>query len=292
MIECVVATGNELGESPLWDEDRQCLYWVDSTGCRIHRFVPKTGVSSSWRTPSPVGSIALDRDGGIVAALQSEILTYSGESALPQTVARIEGQPADHRLNDGRVDAAGRFWVGSMTGPSRQPDGCLFCVDQDFRISRKAGGFTISNTLCWSPDSQTLYHGDSPRRTVWAWDFDAANGEIDNRRIFLGPDSFVGMPDGAVTDAEGFIWIAQITGWLVTRFDPAGRREREYRLPTQNPTCPAFGGPHMQTLYVTTGTVRMTAEQRAEQPLAGGLFAIETGIRGRPEHRFGQGLRS
>ncbi|HQZ13033.1 MAG TPA: SMP-30/gluconolactonase/LRE family protein [Devosia sp.] len=286
MIECVLEAGAALGESPVWDEQGGHLYWVDCLAPAIHRFDPATGEDTSWPTHGPVGSIGLREGGGLVAALKSGFAIYDVGAITPCRIIDIAGEPEGNRLNDGRVDPAGRFWAGSMTGPGRQPVGALFCLDGDMNVSRRAEGMVLSNTLCWSPDGRTMYHGDSFARVVWAWEYDAARGAIANRRVFAEGDALAGIPDGAVVDAEGCLWIAHFSGWTVARYAPTGELLRSIRLPVQNPTCPAFGGPDLSTLYVTSASIGLTPEQRAEQPLAGSLFALDVGVAGLPGHRF------
>jgi sugar lactone lactonase YvrE len=135
-------------------------------------------------------------------------------------------------------------------------------------------------------DGRTMYHADTARRTVWAWDFDPDAGAIANRRTFLEVPAADGAPDGATVDAEGLVWLAHWGGWRLTRLDPAGRVERVVRLPVQQPTCPAFGGPDLDVLYVTSASITLTAEARARQPWAGGILALDPGVRGLPEARF------
>lgn len=286
MIECVLEAGAILGESPVWDGERDRLYWVDSLGQSINSFDPATRLNTSWPTPTPVGSIGLREGGGLVAALKSGFAFYDEGATSPRLTVAIDGEPESNRLNDGRVDPAGRFWAGSMTGPGREPVGALFCLDNELNVHRRAEGMVLSNTLCWSPDGGTMYHGDSFRRTVWAWDFDVESGAIGNRRIFAEGEGLAGVPDGAIVDEEGHLWIAHIQGSCIARYAPSGKLVRTIRLPVQNPTCPAFGGPGLRTLYVTSATIGLTPEQRAAQPLAGGLFALDVDVAGRPERRF------
>ena len=147
-------------------------------------------------------------------------------------------------------------------------------------------GIVISNSLCWSPDGRTMYHADTMRRTVWAWDSDPERGEIANRRVFVTLSGDEGHPDGATVDSEGFVWLAHWDGWQLTRHDPTGRTERVVRLPVQRPTCPAFGGPDLAVLYVTSATIGLSPDALATQPWAGGILALDPGVRGLPEARF------
>jgi len=285
-IRCVLPARALLGEGALWDTEDRRLYWVDIKGRAVHQFDPATGRDRHWPAPEPVGSLARREAGGLVVALASGIHFMDLDSGTFLPVATPERDRAENRLNDGKPDRRGRFWVGSMHDPETKPSGALYRLDHDGSCHRMIDGVVISNTLCWSPDGRTMYHADTPRRTVWAWDSDPERGEIANRRVFVTLSGDEGNPDGATVDAEGFVWLAHWDGWQLTRHDPAGRTERVVRLPVQRPTCPAFGGPDLDVLYVTSASIGLPPEALAAQPCAGGLLALDPGVQGVPEARF------
>lgn len=285
-VRCVLDVRSLLGEGPYWDVPEQRLYWVDIKGRLIHRFDPATGKDESWPTPEDVGSLAVREKGGLVVALKSGFHFYDLATRTATPVALPEGQDAGDRFNDGKTDRRGRFWAGTMDDGERQPRGGLYRLDTDLSCRKMVDGIVCSNSLCWSPDDKVMYYACSGQKKIWAWDFDAARGEIENRRVFAEiPEPRV-VPDGATVDAEGFVWVALWGGWRVVRYDPEGRLERTIAVPVQQPTCPMFGGPSLETMYVTSASVRLDKEALAKQPQAGGLFAIEPGVRGLPETRF------
>jgi sugar lactone lactonase YvrE len=285
-VRCVLPAGARLGEGALWDVAEQALYWVDIKGRSVHRFDPITGDDRRWPVPEDVGSLALRAQGGLVLALRSGFHFFDPASGVLTLVAAPEPERRDNRFNDGKPDRQGRFWAGSMHDPEAEPTGALYRLDADRSWQRLLDGIVCSNALCWSPDGRTMYHADTPTRTVWAWDADPASGAVANRRVFVRVPEGDGVPDGATVDAEGFVWLAHWDGWRVTRYDPAGRVARVVRLPVQRPTCPAFGGPDLDVLYVTSATIGLTDTARARQPWAGGLLAAKPGVRGLPEVRF------
>ena len=285
-VSCVLDAKALLGEGPLWDVAEQLLYWVDIKRREIHRFDPRTGRDEKWSAPEDVGSLALRERGGLVVALTSGFHYFDPATGKFVAVAKPEPDRPTNRFNDGKPDRQGRFWAGSMDDGEVAATGALYRLDADLTCTRVVDGVVCSNALCWSPDSRTLYYADSWQRTVWAWDFNAADGSIDNRRVFVEVPKGEGVPDGATVDAEGYIWLAIWNGWRVTRYDPAGRVDRAVRLPVQCPTCPMFGGPRLDVIYVTSASIKLTPEQRQAQPLAGGVFAIGVGVRGLPEARF------
>src|SRR5690606_20287098 len=161
------------------------------------------------------------------------------------------------------------------------PDqGRLWRLDPDGRTYEMDRGFHVSNGLGWSPDDKTFYFTDTAKQTIYAYDFDLESGAIGNRRVFVTVPESEGKPDGLTVDAEGFVWSAHWDGWCVTRYDPEGKVERVINLPVPRPTSCVFGGPDLQTLFVTTARIRLSAAQLADAPLSGSVFAIDTGIKG------------
>ena len=285
-ITCVLRANALLGEGPCWDPAERVLYWVDIKGRAIHRFDPASGHDTRWAVPEPVGSLAVRARGGLVVALRSGFHFFDPATGRTTPIVNPEPERAENRFNDGKTDRQGRFWAGSMHDPETQPTGCLYRLDADLSCRRLVEGLVCSNALGWSPDGRTMYHADTYYRTVWAWDFDPDSGEIANRRLFVQVPASDGAPDGATIDAEGFVWLAHWDGWRITRHDPTGCVDRVLMLPVQRPTCPAFGGPGLDVLYVTSASIDLTEAERARQPWAGGLLALDPGVRGLPEARF------
>jgi L-arabinonolactonase len=285
-VACALAAGALLGEGPIWDAAERVLYWVDIKGRAIHRFDPASGRDERWAVAEEVGSLAVRAGGGLVVALRSGFHFFDVATGRATPIVAPEPDRPGNRLNDGKPDRQGRFWAGSMDDAEGKPTGALYRLDPDRSCHRLVDGIVVSNALCWSPDGRTMYHADSYQRTVWAWDFDPEHGEVANRRTFFEVQKGEGAPDGATVDAEGFVWIAHWGGWRLSRVDPAGRVERTVPLPVRQPTCPAFGGPDLDRLYVTTASINLSEEQRARQPLAGAILVLEPGVRGLPEARF------
>lgn len=284
-VTCVLDAKAELGEGPLWDAATRRLYWVNIKQREIHRFDPASGRDECWMAPSEVGSLALRQRGGLVAALRGGFHFFDPAANRWQAVVEPEAGLPGNRFNDGKPDRQGRFWAGSMDDAEKATTGGLYRLGADLSCKRLVDGIVCSNALCWSPDGRTMYFGDSYACTVWAWDFDTVTGEIANRRVFAQRPAGEGYPDGATVDAEGGVWIAYWDGWKVARFDPAGKLEREVKLPVAKPTCPAFGGADLDICYVTSAAIR-TRPDDAPQPLSGGIFAFEPGVKGLAERYF------
>jgi len=289
-VRCVVRGPALLGEGPVWCPVEQCLWWVDIPGSTLHRYEPSSGWTGSWPMPQHAGSLALREAGGVLVALRSAVgLLDPATSALSLLDAPESDRP-ETRFNDGKCDRQGRFWVGTMRTEgepaARQAEGALYRLDPDFRWHRVLDDITVPNGLAWSPDGETMYFADSPRRTIWAFPFDPATGALGPRRVFATVPEAAGFPDGATVDAAGYLWSAHFDGWRLTRYAPDGRVDRVVPLPVQRPTSCAFGGPDLDVLYVTSASMRLGFWARRAQPAAGGLLALAPGVRGLPEPRF------
>ena len=133
----------------------------------------------------------------------------------------------------------------------------------------------------------TMYYADLDQDVIWAYDLDIASGAISNKRVFVGPGSAPGIPDGSTVDAEGYVWNARWNGWCVARFAPDGTLDRTIEMPFQQVTCPMFGGADLDVLYVTGARVNLSEDVLAKQEQAGSIFAVTgTGCTGLPEPRF------
>jgi len=275
-----------LGECPVWSVADQVLYWVDINAPSLNRFDPATGLNIAWPMPESIGCVALRAGGGFVAALRSGFWLVDREGKLERKLVNAPYDPAHHRFNDGRADAKGRFWAGSMNEKRDANSAKLYRLDPDLKLAAMIDGITISNGLAFSPDGRTLYHTDTPTQTVRAYDFDAAAGTIVNRRVLKRFTAKTEFPDGAAVDRDGCYWSALYHGGKVVRISPEGALLAEYPLAAQCPTMCAFGGLDLRTLYVTSARQRLTAEELSRLPQSGGIFAMRVDTPGLPEPRF------
>ena len=274
-----------LGESPIWDERAGCLYWVDIRRPAIQRLVPATGQIDTWPMPDLVGSIALTDEGRLLVALPQFVALFDTASGSLESYAWPPTVIAGHRFNDGRCDRQGRFWLGSMHNLTRAPEGTLFRMDGPGELQPVRTGVCIPNSLAFSPDGRTMYFADSLQYALYAHDYDPAQGRMGEPRV-LARTQPPGFPDGSAVDEEGFVWNAEFNAWRVVRYSPQGRVDRVIELPVERPTCCAFGGADLRTLYITTASQHMSAGELADQPLAGALLSLDVGVRGLPEPRF------
>lgn len=274
-----------LGESPVWDERRRVLFWVDIRRPAIRRLDPESGRVDTWPMPAMVGAVALADDGRLLVAMDAEILLFDVETGEHETLATLPQRTDGHRFNDGRCDRQGRFFVGTMHNLTRAPEGTLYRLQGRGPLVPVLHGVCIPNSLAWSPDGGTMYFADSLQHRIDAFDFDRDAGTPGPPRVFATSVP-PGFPDGATVDAEGFLWSAQFKASRVVRHAPDGRVDRVIEMPVDKPTAVAFGGRDLDTLYITTASQHMSPGELAAQPQAGALLALQPGVRGLPEPRF------
>ncbi len=288
MVEHLLAARCKLGEGPLWDWRTKILHWVDIDLHRLHRLDSVSGVHDQAELPYAVAAIGLRAAGGLIAATRHGFAAWDwNDRTLRPIVDPEAGRPT--RFNDGAVDSRGRFWAGTIAlDPDRYhiPDNRLYRLDPDGSVHLMESDLTISNGLGWSPDDRTMYLTDTVAQKIYAYDFDAEEGLISNRRDFVHTPDGPGYPDGLVVDAAGGVWSARIAAGKLVRYDSQGRTERELLLPVTCPTSCAFGGPTLDRLYITTSWHILSEAERAAQPQAGDLFVVSPGFAGRPAALF------
>ena len=286
-IDCVVPVRSVVGEGPIWDDRAQVVWWVDIKAPALHRYDPATEADRSWPMPARLGTVALREQGGLVGAFKNGFALIDPDDGTVTPLTDPEAHLPGNRFNDGGVDAAGRFWAGTMDDAEKDPTGHLYRLDP----ARTAAGFeaaiAITNGVDWSLDGRTLYFVDTLGGMIFAYDFDPAAGRPGARRLFARVPEAAGYPDGLVVDSEDHVWGAHWGGARLTRYRPDGSIERVVAVPAPQVTSACFGGPGLDILYVTTAAIGHDAATLATYPQAGGLFAISgLGITGRPARRF------
>jgi L-arabinonolactonase len=284
-VKLVVDCANTLGEGPVWSVEQQKLYWADIEAKKLWQYDPVTGLTNRGDTPEKLCSLAFREEGWMLAAFSSGLSFFDPLTGKQQRIHDVEADLPSTRLNDGRCDRRGRFFVGGYDTSGRGL-AALYRLDIDLSLHQLFGGLCSANSTCFSLDGQTMYFADTPRREIWAFNYDPDSGCLGDRRTFCRFDDQPGMPDGSIVDAEGFLWNAQWNGARVVRYDQAGNIDRIIEMPCLNPTCLAFGGKDLDTLFITSARYHMSQEQILYQPQAGGLFAIIPGVYGLPESNF------
>jgi sugar lactone lactonase YvrE len=281
------------GESPLWSPAEQALYWVDIPAARLHRWDATTGQSRHWQAPEMLACVARTTDGqGFIAGMETGLFRLDApvdsDVLSAASIAAVQHARRGMRFNDGRCDRQGRFWAGTMVMDmsANLPLGQLYRHDPARGLQAVLRGLTVPNGLGFSTDGRTMYLSDSHPsvQAIWAYDYDTDTGTPHHRRLFVDMREHPGRPDGAAVDAEGCYWICGNDAGLVHRFTPAGRLDRSLAVPVKKPAMCAFGGPGLDTLYVTS--IRPEGIDLSDQPLAGGVFALRPGVSGLPEPRY------
>ena len=291
----------ELGESPFWHPQEQRLYWVDIPGKKILRTAPNSGVVESWDMPTEPGCIAPARSGGLVIALRHGVFRARQWGGELQHLVTLDYDTATVRANDGKCDALGRFWVGTIDEPKGSRAAKLYSIDcRDGRtpvVQCMAGDALTGNGLAWSPDGRTVYWSDTPSHVVHAWDYDSQANTLAAHRTFRqfeakpgGWDwthtAYRGRPDGAAVDVQGNYYCAMFEGARICKLAPDGTLLAEYPTPAQCPTMPCFGGEDLKTLYLTTARHGRSAAELAAYPQSGCVFALQVDVPGLPVNAF------
>jgi L-arabinonolactonase len=287
-IEHVVSAQNRLGETPVWAPEENALYWVDWGGLPTCRWEPDTGTFKRFPVSLPVTALARRAGGRWIAIAQNGLYEWDPETNEYELFAGpAEPDKPEICYNDAAVDRQGRLLVGTvdMQDPFL-PEGSLYRVDPDGSLHRLDTGYATANGIGFSPDGKTVYVADQRHYQIMALDYDTVTGTTGNRRLFACLPEKEGMPDGLIVDAEGFIWNGHWAGSKLTRYDPAGRIERQIRFPVQHVISFAFGGRDLDELFVTTASWGFDEEQRRREPWAGDLFRVCTGVRGLLEPEF------
>ena len=287
--ELVVDAKNGVGESPFWHAGEQALYWVDIPARKLCRWDAASSKVRFWDAPEMPACIApLGNSGDWIAGMETGVFTLQPQadgtlhSALLVPVAHaMQGM----RFNDGRCDRQGRFLAGTMlmNRAAAAPAGQIYRCEPMGDLTSLLDGLITPNGMAFSPDGHTMYLSDSHPsvQLIWAFDYDTATGTPSNRRIFADMNPLPGRPDGAAVDADGCYWICGNDAGLIHRFTPAGKLDYSLAVPVKKPAMCAFGGPGLDTLFVTS--IRPDGVDLSDQPLAGGVFALRPGVRGLPE---------
>jgi L-arabinonolactonase len=287
-VTCVLDAGNYLGETPIWSADRQTLSWVNcEQPAELHRWSPATGAHDIFPMPARIGGFVPKAAGGLLVVLADGLYDFVPETTELTLRVASTLDPAV-KLHECHCDRQGRFWVGTFDHhfpkDRNAAGGSFFRLDGD-TLTPVINGIAVSNGLAFSPDGKTMYAASSPSRKVEAFDLDSATGAISHRRVFLTLEPGPGHIDGATVDAEGGYWLAIVGAGELRRYHPDGSLDRAIALPFSNPTKPAFGGPGLATLYVTSTRMSINPDA-AGFDRNGGVFALVPGEIGVAEVAF------
>lgn len=290
MMQHFLDNRHELGECVLWCERTGRLLWTDIPAATLWSYSPASGRCSSWQIPERLCSFALTgSDDCLLLGLASGLAFFRFSTGRVERILEVEADIPVTRLNDGRCDRQGRFVFGMFNqedGPKHALGG-FYRLNTDLSLERlPLGNAAIANSICFSPDGRRMYYADSSTREIRHCQYDPRSGAIGASEVFVAADAAPGEPDGSCIDADGYLWTTRWGAGQLMRFAPDGRLDRVLTLAAPQPSCPAFGGPDLSTLYVTSAWLGMTAGDRAAAPLSGAMFSHALDVRGLPESRF------
>lgn len=285
-VSCAYETRAIQGEGPLWVPELNVLYWVNILEPSLNIFNPDLKHNKVVRFPCMLSAVAHTRTDRLLVATQKGVQLLDLQSHKLTPFSNPEPRLGSNRLNDAKVDRAGRLWVGSMAMDGTPGHGSLYSISGDGIAVAVDTGFAISNGIAWSPDNKFMYFIDSGRNQVFRYEFDLESGEIGRRDVLIDVPQDSGRPGGLTVDRDGFLWVAHYDGWAINRYQPDGKIDKRIPLPVPRPTSCMFGGPDLQDLFVTSARIRLSSQRLSEAPLSGSLFRIRTTTSGIAETPF------
>lgn len=285
-FEPVTGLSLRLGESPVWDERRNLVFFCDIPTGRLLAMRLGEGVVREWRLGDNVCSLGLCESGRMVVSLAREIILFDPDRGVSERLAGLEDELDTNRFNDGKVGPDGAFWVGTMDQrPERQAVCSLYRLGSDSRLVRRKSGLAISNGLGWSPDGRSMYHSDSGGSWIDRHDFDSDTGAMGEGVRIATLSAEEGRPDGAAVDVEGGYWSAGVSAGCLNRYAADGRLAERYAMPVLTPTMPCFCGPDLKTMVVTSHRY-LPPERLAANPLCGAVLVGASPVGGAPVARM------
>lgn len=285
-VKCEWENDAMLGEGPNWVESENAIYWLDIIGKKVHRLKLDSGDKKTWEFDFEITSIAEREQGGFVCTTRDGFAFIDFDSAEMTPIEMPETHIPGNRFNDGKVDALGRYYSGSMDEAEQDSSGVFYRLDPDLSLHALDDDYIITNGPAFSPDGKTCYHNDTTKRCIYAYDV-AEDGSVSNKRMFVEFDHISeGYPDGLTVDAEGNIWQASFAGYRITRYNPQGDVIDVWEMPVKNITSCTFGGKDLDTLYITTARLFLSDEDIDERPLSGSLLSFKPGVKGLPTNKF------
>lgn len=284
-VEVALKVKANLGECPRWDEKAQLLYWLDINAGQLHRFDPTTGSDDFLQFDEEIGCFSLREQGGFLLAMRNGFFTLDGWNTERNFIADPESDMLKSRFNDGRCDAKGRMFAGSVYPPKDYGGANIYSLSPEGEVKKWVDGLLTANGIAFSPDNKTFYYTDTPSHAIQQCDYDLATGTPSNCRLFHQFPHGNGRPDGAAVDSEGHYWTALYEGGRVVRLNPEGEIVQEIAVPAKCPTMVALGGPDLKTLFITSVGNRPD-EELQQYPHSGALFKVQVDVAGLPDHRF------
>ena len=288
-VELAYKIEAQLGEGPIWNAKTQELYWVDILSNQLHIFSPEDNENRTLDVPSPIGTVVPFTSRQAVVALEDGVYKINLSSGDLQLLSDVEADMPGNRLNDGKCDPAGNFWVGSMNYPQNEATGNVYKIEPDGKTTKMIDSVTISNGIVWDRRAKTMFYIDTPTGVIRAYDYNKEDATISNERVVVTVDPADGSPDGMTIDANNNLWVGLWNGNALAHYNSkTGELIQKLEVPAHNVTAAAFGGPDLDILYITTAKVDMTPEELEKYPLAGSIFRYKPEVGGLKSDVFGE----
>jgi sugar lactone lactonase YvrE len=283
LIDCAC----ELGEGPMWHPAEKVLYWVDILKKTLHRFNPATGDHQFFEfTVMPGAVVPSRKNNHLIISFEDGIAAFNWQTRQTNYLVSYHQNRSDLRANDGKCDALGNFWTGTMSKTALSAAGNLYCLTSNLDLQIKIAGTTISNGLAWSANGTQLYYIDSARHSIRRFDIDYTTGQLSNQQTIIHRPEYAWF-DGMTIDTEGMLWVAHCNEACIKRWNPVtGQVITTIALPCPNVTSICFGEEAYDTLFITTAREHMTPAEIARYPLSGAVFYVTTDCRGLPTNSF------
>lgn len=267
----------ELGEGAFWHPGRGQAFWFDIHGRRL--MSRHDGQALEWRFDEKASAMGwIDRDRVLIAS-ETALIRLDLSDGSRELVTPLEADRPDTRSNDGRADPMGGFWIGTMGHDGGGAAGAIYRWYRG-ELRKLRDGVSIPNAICFAPGGRLAYFADTARQTVWSQELDDQGWPATDATVFLDLTGTGEYPDGAVTDAQGRFWNARWGSGAVVCHAPDGHVLHRLHLPPAQATCPAFIGPDLDRLMVTS------AAENLHGPQDGTTWLLEPkGARGLPEPR-------
>lgn len=274
-----------LGEGPLYKENENSLYWSDIKDKRIYKYDLNSKTVEHFQFTKNIGSFVFTSENKLLATTNEGYEYLDLETKEISPLINPEEELINNRFNDGKCDAKGRYFAGSMDNNEEKITGSLYCLDKNI-CEKKEKDLFISNGLGWNKNSSKFYLTDSPKRVIYVYDYDLETSTMSNKQIFVRIKDEDGYPDGLCLDEEDYIWSAHWAGSKITRYKPDGSIDKIIELPVPNVTSCCFGGKDFKTLFITSAQKGLSYEELLASPLSGNTFILETNVKGQKPNLY------
>ncbi|OOG69353.1 SMP-30/gluconolactonase/LRE family protein [Algoriphagus sp. A40] len=275
-----------LGEGPYWHSERGSFYWVDIENGKLFEHQLATGSTRNWNFSDRLTVVLEGQNHKLILGIGRKLARFDPKTEELEWISEVEHDLELHRFNDGKVDPAGRIWIGTLSTKFTQGAGSLYRIGTDLAPSKMLSDLTISNGMAWTEDNRTFYFIDSPTQQINEFDYDLESGEIRFRRLAVEVPKSLGTPDGMCIDREGMLWVAHYGGSGVYRWNPnSGQLLEKIEVPVPHVTSCCFGGENLDHLLITTAQENLSPEDLIKYHISGDVFLVKTEAKGYLPHK-------